>query len=241
MRVLQRQQEQAPVAARAEGETEADIEATEVVAESRWPMAGAVIAAIALTILLPDTIRLGPPWLLPVLEGLLLVALAASDPGRITRRSTTLRILSIGLVLLLALSSLASTVFLIDELVGGGSITNEAGPLLAAGTTVWTGNALAFALLFWELDGNGPASRAGAMPAFPDFAFPQQNSIHLAPKSWRPRFVDYLYVSLTNSIAFSPTDTMPLTAWAKMGMAAQSLISFAIVGLVIARAVNVFS
>jgi uncharacterized membrane protein len=211
------------------------------VSESRWPMAGAVLAAITLTVLLPDSIRLGPAWLLPALEGLLLIALVAADPGQITRRSRVLRVLAIGLVLLLAFSSLVSAGLLIDELISGGATTNEAGPLLAAGVSVWTGNALAFTLLFWELDGGGPATRARALPGYPDFAFPQQSNPSLAPPNWRPRFVDYLYLSLTNSIAFSPTDTMPLIPWAKLSMGLQSLVSFAIVGLVIARAVNVFS
>jgi uncharacterized membrane protein len=209
--------------------------------EPRWPMAGAVLSAIVLTLMLPDAVRLGPTWTLPLLEGVLLVALIAADPGRINRRTKTLRTLSIGLVLVLAGGALVSTALLIDELISGGATTNEAGPLLSAGLSVWTGNALAFALLYWELDGRGPASRARSLPAYPDFAFPQLVNRDLAPPNWRPRFFDYLYVSLTNKIAFSPTETPPLALWAKLGMAVQSLISFAIIGLVIARAVNVFS
>ena len=63
----------------------------------------------------------------------------------------------------------------------------------------------------------------------------------LAPKGWRPQFVDYLYLGFTNATAFSPTDVMPLVPWAKIAMAVQSVISLAILGLVIARAVNVFT
>lgn len=62
----------------------------------------------------------------------------------------------------------------------------------------------------------------------------------LAPKDWEPAFVDYLYVSFTNATAFSPTDTMPMTRWAKLMMLVQSVISLLTVALVIARAVNVF-
>jgi hypothetical protein len=163
-----------------------DAEGAQWVPESRWPMGGAVIAVITMTMLLPDSVRLGPVWLLPLLEGFLLVALAISDPGKITRTSTAIRALSIGLVLLLAIGALASTGFLIEQLVSGGTITNEAEPLLSAGVTVWTANGLAFALLFWELDGRGPANRARAMPVYPDFAFPQQLASRLAPSNWRP-------------------------------------------------------
>ena len=85
------------------------------------------------------------------------------------------------------------------------------------------------------------AERAHGLPRYPDFAFPQLSSPELAPPDWRPRFIDYLYIGFTTANAFSPTDTMPLTPWAKVAMATQALISFVIVGLVIARAVNVFT
>jgi uncharacterized membrane protein len=209
--------------------------------ESRWPMAGAVLAVIVLTVLMPKSLRLGPLWALPFIEGFLLISLIASDPGQITRRSRELRALSIGLVVLLAASSLASTGFLIEELISGSANVEESSQLLATGVTVWTGNTLAFALLFWELDSRGPAARARTLPPYPDFAFPQFTMPDLAPPGWRPRFFDFLYLSVTNSITFGPTDVIPLAMWAKAGMGLQSLISFAIVGLVIARAVNVFS
>ena len=78
-------------------------------------------------------------------------------------------------------------------------------------------------------------------PMHPDLAFPQQLNPRIGPSNWRPRFVDYLYLSFTNATAFSPTDVMPLVPWAKIAMAVQAVISLAILGLVIARAVNVFS
>jgi hypothetical protein len=212
-----------------------------VVGEARWPMAGAVLAAMVLTVLLPDAIRLGPSWLLPAIEGLLLVAVVAADPVEITRRSSELRALSIVLVAVLVLGSLWSTVLLIDHLIEGGSETDSASDLLRAGSVVWVSNNIAFALLYWELDGGGAAARAHRLPRYPDFSFPQQTSPHLAPSGWRPRFVDYLYLGFTNATAFSPTDVMPLAPWAKIAMAVQSVASLAILGLVVARAVNVFT
>jgi hypothetical protein len=79
------------------------------------------------------------------------------------------------------------------------------------------------------------------MPRYPELGFPQLLNPHVAPPGWRPRFVDYLYLGFTNATAFSPTDVMPLVPWAKVAMALQSVISLTILGLVIARAVNVFS
>ena len=212
-----------------------------IAGEPRWPMAAAVVAAIVLTILLPSEQRLLPAGVLPVIEGFLLVALIAGDPGAIDRRSTLLRGLSIALVSILVVSALAGTTQLIDVLITGGSQTNSASDLLEAGSIVWVGNVLAFALLYWELDGGGAAARLHHSRAHADFAFPQQMNPELAPVGWRPRFVDYLYLAFTNATALSPTDAMPIAAWAKLVMIVQSVSSLAILGLVIARAVNVFA
>ena len=209
--------------------------------EARWPMVAAVLGAMVLTVLRPSEVRLAPVWVLPAIEAVLLVALVVNDPGRINRRSALLRGLSISIVGLLVIDTLASTVLLISVLIDGGEATNSAEQLLEAGGGVWLSNVIAFALLYWELDGGGAAERAYRLPRTPDLAFPQQLNPHVAPPGWRPRFIDYLYLGLTSSTAFSPTDVMPLVPWAKVAMGAQSLISLAVLGLVIARAVNVFT
>src|SRR5215472_16259675 len=207
----------------------------EVVGEARWPMAAAVVTAMVLTILMSDEVRLGAACVLPVVEGVLLAVLIAGDPGRIDRRSRLLRALSIALVSVLVLGALTATGRLTATLIRGSAITNSANQLLAAGAVVWTSNIIAFALLYWELDGGGAAARAHRLPAFVDLAFPQQINTGLAPPGWRPRFVDYLYLAVTNATAFSPTDTMPLAPWAKLAMTVQSIISLVILGLVVAR------
>ena len=213
----------------------------EVVGESRWPMAGAVVAAMVLTVLLPASVRPGPSWLLPAVEGLLLVAVIVGDPGRINRVTGPLRALSIVLVSVLVFSSLWSTGQLIDDLITGGPETNSASELLAAGSIVWVSNIIAFSLLYWELDGGGAAARAHHPRLRPDLAFPQHLNRELGFDDWRPRFIDYLYLGFTNATAFSPTDVMPLVPWAKIAMTVQSFISLAVLGLVVARAVNVFA
>jgi hypothetical protein len=212
-----------------------------VVGEPRWPMVGAVVAAIVLTLLLPDDLRLGPSWALPVLEAVLLVVLIVGDPGSINRRSRELRAVGIALVAVLGLSAMAATGFLIDSIVTGGPETDSAGELLEAGAIVWISNNIAFGLLYWELDSGGAAARAHGLPLYPDFAFPQQLNPQIVAPGWRPRFIDYLYLGFTNATALSPTDAMPLAAWAKTAMTVQSLISLALLALVIARAVNVLS
>ncbi|MFE6103684.1 hypothetical protein ACFVQ4_27475 [Streptomyces laurentii] len=209
--------------------------------ESRWPMALAVALAMVLTMLLPDTLRLAPRWVLPSVEGLLLLTLIAGDPGRIDRRAAWLRAVSLALVCVLSVGAVWSTLQLVKDIVTNGKETASATSLLQVGSAVWVGTVLAFSLLFFELDGGGPAARLHRTPAYPALAFPQQIEPRLAPAGWQPRYVDYLYLGLTNATAFSPTDVMPLRPWAKMTMAVQSLVSLIILGLVVARAVNVLT
>jgi hypothetical protein len=209
--------------------------------EARWPSVAAVLVYLALTLLRPAEVRVAPAWLLPAVELVLLVVLILRDPGRIDRRSSELRLVSICVVGLLVVDAAAATGYLVYILIQGGALTSSATDLLAAGAIVWSSNVIAFALLYWELDSGGAAARAHAMPRSPDFAFPQQLSPEIAPAGWRPQFLDYLYLGVTTSTAFSPTDAMPLARWAKVAMTVQALISLAVLGLVVARAVNVLS
>jgi uncharacterized membrane protein len=209
--------------------------------ESRWPMAIAVLALMALAVVSPGDLALLPGWLLASVEGLLLLALLIGDPGRIDRDTRWLRLTSFALVAVILISTLTATVLLLIGLLEGSAVTQNAVNVLIAGGKVWLGNNVAFALLYWQFDCGGPVARARQMPAHPDFAFPQQLNPELAPEGWRPEFLDYLYIGFTNANAFSPTDTMPMTHWAKVAMGTQALISFAVIGLVIARAVNLFA
>jgi len=209
--------------------------------EHRLPVTVTVLAAMALPFLLPERLSLGPAWLVPALIGVLLVAITLADPVRITRRSRTLRLLEVGVVVLLILGASWSTTRLVLDLVQGGSETNNATVLLTTGALVWIGNNLAFALLYWELDTGGPAERAHHVARYPDLAFPGHMNPNVVAPDWRPVFVDYLYLGLTNALAFSPTDVMPLAHWAKLTMAIQSLISVMLLSLIIARAVNIFT
>jgi hypothetical protein len=210
-----------------------------LVGESRWPMAIAVAVLVVIQLLLPHSLVDRPRWPVPVIEGVLLVIVIIGDPGRIDRVSRSQRVLSIVLVASLAVNALRGTLQLIYQLVLGGAAAQSASALLQAGAMVWIANVVAFGLLYWELDSGGPARRAHGLPAHPDFAFPQQLTPELAPPQWRPRFVDYLYLGFTTATAFSPTDTMPLRPWAKLAMMLQSSVALALIGLVVARAVNI--
>jgi len=216
--------------------------------EARLPAAVAVLVAIVLYTALPSGLILGPRYVAPVLELLLFVPLVAGNPRRMTRHSRVLRQLAIALVLLIAVTNTVSLVLLIGALVGG---KPAQGPslILAAGQ-VWFTNIIMFGLAFWELDRGGPVRRTQAsrreLP-LADFRFPQdedQDAIDevaagsSAKSGWTPSFIDYLYVSVTNSSAFSPTDTMPLTARAKLLMATESVSAIVLSVLVIAKGVS---
>jgi uncharacterized membrane protein len=199
-----------------------------------------ILVAIALQVALPRKFGLEPHLLLPALEVALLAALVIANPRRLNRESRVLRSGGLVLISVISFGNLWSAVRLIDELVRG-TAGNKPGPLLLTGAAIWGTNVIAFALWYWEFDRGGPVARAVAPRAHPDFLFVQMQSPELAPPDWEPAFLDYLYLSFTNATAFSPTDVMPLSRWAKMGMLIQSAISLVTVALVIARAVNILS
>jgi len=197
----------------------------------------AILAAAVLQVVLPDTVSPGPRFLLPAVEVGLLVLLVAVNPFRIDRTSRVQRMLSLAVLAVVVLSNGWSEVLLVQRILGGHS--SAAGPLLAGGAAIWLTNVLAFGLAYWEFDRGGPAVRASGERPFPDFLFAQMQNPEMAPPDWEPAIADYLYLSFTNAAAFSPTDVLPLSRWAKLLMLTQSVVALAVVVLVVARAVNV--
>jgi hypothetical protein len=206
--------------------------------EPRWPVALTVLIAIVLQLVIPEDLAVRPSWLLPAAEFALLVLLVAANPRRINRDSRWIRLASLTLVAIASLANMWSAARLVLGLIHG-TVGGNAGSLLSYGAAIWSTNIIVFALWYWELDRGGPVERAKASKAYPDFQFPQMLTPGLTDTRWEPAFVDYLYVSFTNATAFSPTDTMPLSRWAKVLMLSQSCVSLATVALVIARAVNI--
>jgi uncharacterized membrane protein len=205
--------------------------------EHRWPTALAIAVAIALQLLLPASIVPVNRWLMPAVESALLLVLFLANPFRIDRESSLLRMLGLGILGVIGLSNGWSVVLLVQHILTGRTITP--GQLLAAGAAIWLTNVIVFALAYWEFDRGGPAVRASGRRAVPDFLFAQMQSPELAEPDWEPEFADYLYLSFTNATAFSPTDVLPLSRWAKMIMMVQSAVALMVVVLVVARAVNV--
>ena len=214
------------------------------IGESRWPPALALLAFMALNIglrvWLPNGGAVRVPWLLPAIEGVLLVVLLFG-PASAGRHQGALRALSVTLVVVLVLAALWATSLLIYDLIKGIGVTNSPSQLLASGALVWLGNNVAFAMLYWLIDAGGPIARSRNPDVLVDFAFTQQLSPDVVAPGWRPVFLDYLHLGFTNATAFSPTDVMPLTHRAKYTMLVQSTVALALFGLIVARAVNAFT
>jgi hypothetical protein len=205
-----------------------------------WGAQQIILAAILLDFSLSDKVAIvHPTWLLPAMEGFALLALSLATPHPRLRHSRLRRRLALGVIGLVSAANIGSLVLLCHELLRGGRLYGR--PLLGSGIVLWVTNVLLFGVWYWQLDRGGPIARSGDDHAYPDFLFVQMSDPKYAPPDWRPRLIDYLYTSFTNATAFSPTDTMPLTATAKWMMTAQSLTALVTIGLVVARAVNILT
>jgi hypothetical protein len=207
-----------------------------------------VLFAITLQTVLPNDLVRGPRVLLPAIELLLLIPLVVVNPQRFTRETKWSRVLSLALVGVAAAANLFSLILLINALLAGNA--SDGKKLLAASVEVWLTNIVVFGLIYWELDRGGPVKRTQLehkdLPAA-DFRFSQDENADAIDEvalsssdkaGWVPTLVDYLYVSVTNSTAFSPTDTMPLSSRAKMLMSTQCIAALVTSVLVIAKAVS---
>ncbi|MEU4243618.1 hypothetical protein [Actinoplanes sp. NPDC026619] len=216
--------------------------------EARLPSATVVVVAIALYALLPEQLILGPRLVIPALEVVLLAALIAVNPRRMTRDNLWERLAALTLVGLIAVANAVALILLLRQLVT--TDDSRAVELLIAAGQVWLTNVIVYGLAFWELDRGGPVARTHLprhelAPA--DFRFPQDEDHDTVDEvqagsskvsDWVPAIVDYLYVSLSNSSAFSPTDTMPLSTRAKILMGIESTSALVISVLVIAKGVG---
>lgn len=226
----------------------------EEIGESPLFPTAAIVAAAALYATLPTRFVVGSSSgvfalarvIVPALTLILLLLLLASVPHGPVARLLDVpahglrigrRVLVLMMTAIVSAANAASIVWLVHLLVNGAQ--THAGQLLRAGIHMWCLNVLVFALWFWELDAGGPHARLEAELRGRDFLFPQQAEPEVAEVGWRPLFLDYLYLSYTNATAFSPTDAMPLSRWAKMLMLVESAASLLLAIMVVARAVNI--
>jgi uncharacterized membrane protein len=206
----------------------------------RWPASLAVLAALALQVAVPPQIIALPPWLLPACEAALLVPLVWVNPFHLRRDEPWLRWVALALLAVLVLINALYLGLLVAYLNSGHA--NDGLVLVRGALLIWVTNVVAFAVWYWEVDRGGPFARAPEHPheaERPDLLFPQMTEKVPGWDGWLPGFTDYLYVAFTTATAFSPTDTMPLSARLKMLMTIESAISLLTLAVIAARAVNV--
>jgi uncharacterized membrane protein len=205
--------------------------------ESFVPVSIAIGVAVFLEATLPDRVA-QLRWVFVVASILLFLLLVIVNPRRAEDRPRLVRASMLLLIALLSIGNMVTGAELVVDLVNGEGIRDPE-QLLLTGGAIWLTNVIVFSLWYWEFDRGGPLARAQQPDAALDFMFPQMDKPELAPVDWQPEYVDYLYLSFTNAMAFSPTDVMPLSRWAKLTMLVQSLVSLVLALLVIARAVNI--
>ncbi len=205
-----------------------------------WPLITMALI-IAPQVAIPEGDRIGPPLLVPIIEmvALLVMLIIAARPGPVPRRAHPLVLTLFGALVIANAGAAVHLVTLVLDVGTSHGSHYSANRLLTAGAIVLATNVVTFGLLYWQLDAGGPAARIAAAPPYPDFQFPQTSTPGLASPAWRPLFADYLYVAFTNIVAFSPTDTMPLTRRAKGLMALQAIVSASVLVVVLARVINI--
>lgn len=207
--------------------------------ELRSPVTFVVTVVILLQLLLPPSLALTGQREIVYAELFTAISLFMLNPGRIKVHKRNRFLLSITLNLLLTIVNVMLTVKLIDALLTGRVFVTTS--LLSSSAIIWFSNVVIFSLWYWEFDRGGPGARAQARDPYPDFLFPQMTDPRYAKEGWSPNYFDYLYTSFTNSIAFSPTDTLPLSRWAKLLMMVEALISSVVVILAVSRAINILA
>jgi hypothetical protein len=207
--------------------------------EPRWPAILALLAAGGLFLALPESLSAGPDWLLLALVGFLLIPIVWSRQRGLDKLN---KILGYIVTSIVTLDMIWSLYLLVAALP---SHKESPSDLLRSAAALWITNILVFASWYWRLDAGGPRARElrgvhtdGAF-LFPQMTLNPQAKRSMGEQNWSPRFVDYLFLAFNTSTAFSPTDSPVLSRWAKVMMMAQSLISFATVALLAARAVNI--
>lgn len=207
--------------------------------ERRGQMALAILVAMGLHALLPQDFKVQPFWVYPAIMGTFLILLIAGDPGIIDQERRWLKVVTDGMIALMALSNTFAVIRLIDGISNNAPYANNGEQLLIIGGIIWSTNVIAFALWYWDVDGGGSAARArrGAW-ADPAFVFPEMNLEQYVRSGWYPQFVDYLHLSFNTATAFSPTDVSAVKRWGKMLMVLESVTSLIVATLVIAKAIN---
>jgi len=212
----------------------ADASTDEIPLAPRWQAAIGILVLGFINFILPSDLTLGPRWLLPIIELILLVPLVVEG---LTNRGLPPRIRRLLALILLGVVTVGMLGTVILLVLSLSNSTTKAVVLLRDAVLIWASNILVFALWYWEIDGGGPLKRREKGHQAADFLFPQQADGNSS--GWVPHFLDYVFLAFTAATALSPTDTFPLSRAAKFLMMLEAIISMVVVVLLAARAVNI--
>lgn len=207
--------------------------------EPRWQALLALFVVGGIYLALPESLVVGPIWLLPAIVALLLLPTIFAHQ---TGRHSLNHFLGIVICTLITLALIASVTLLVVNLPAK---KEPPASLLCSAALLWISNVCVFALWYWRLDGGGPNKRHERKDfgshsfVFPQMQIEKSQQACFGIRDWRPHFADYLFLSFTTSSTFGPTDAPVLARWAKMLSMVQIAISLAIVVLLISRAVGV--
>jgi uncharacterized membrane protein len=204
--------------------------------EARWPASVALLTCVALYVVLPSRLVVGPRWLLPILVALPLIPLSARR-HRHPDESAWIRRVVIVLVGIVTVANIISAGLLVHRLLS--SNVSQGTQLIYSAVSIWLTNVIIFGVWFWEIDRGGPHRRSGSDKLWPDIQFPQMGNPDLVKGEWRPHFFDYLYTSFANGTSFAPADALPLTLRLKVLFASEAAVSLVAIVVVGARAINI--
>lgn len=204
--------------------------------EPRWPASVALLTCVALYVVLPSRLVVGPRWLLPILVALPLLPLSARR-HRHPDESAWIRRVVLVLIAIVTVANITSAGLLVHRLLS--SNVSQGTQLIYSAVSIWLTNVIIFGVWFWEIDRGGPHLRSGDDELWPDIQFPQMSEPDLVKGEWRPHFFDYLYTSFANGTSFAPADAMPLTLRLKVLFASEAAVSLVAIVVVGARAINI--
>jgi len=201
-----------------------------------WHAQLVLLLAVLLQFSVPSHLRFGDKYTIAIIELILVGGIGITAPKRHISFKGFNRTIAVLLIAVVSFANLSSLALVVNGLLNGSQVPGK--QLVVAAFSIFITNIIAFSLWYWELDSPG-LTGVKKHDAGPRFDFPQMESKLKESEGWEPTFFDYLYLSITNASAFSPTDTMPLTHFVKGLMSIQALISLLVVVLVTARAVNI--
>lgn len=207
--------------------------------EPRWQALLALLAVGGIYVALPRALIAGPKWVLPVF---IVVLVTPTVVAHRTGKRSVNRVLGIVISSVITLALIASVALLVAAVPRH---KEDPVALLSSGAELWFTNVLVFALWYWRLDGGGPTARrerhefGSRSFVFPQMQIEKVERARFECQGWRPHFIDYLFIALTTSSTFGPTDAPLLARWAKILTMLQIAISLTIMIVLISRAVGV--